>query len=65
MSKKVSNRISCLYFVLSFFILNAHCVNMDSFASGALAESVNRFVRIICNMGVPTFFSCRHFKPVV
>lgn len=56
MEQKVSNKITYLYFLMSILILNLHSVYMEQFQASELALVVNQFVKIICNMSVPTFF---------
>lgn len=56
MNKKVSNKIVYLNFILAFLILNLHSAYMELFDTNNTVLVINQFVRIVCNMAVPTFF---------
>ena len=56
MNKRISDKIVYLYFSLSFLILNLHSAYMELFDVNDVVLMVNQFVRILCNMAVPTFF---------
>lgn len=56
MNKKVSNKIVYLNFILAFLILNLHSAYMELFDANNTVLVINQFVRIVCNMAVPTFF---------
>lgn len=56
MNKKVSDKIVYLNFILAFLILNLHSAYMELFDTNNTVLVINQFVRIVCNMAVPTFF---------
>lgn len=56
MNRRVSNKITHLYFIMAILILNLHSAYMYLFEASNLAVEINQVIKIICNMSVPTFF---------
>lgn len=57
MNLKVSNKISYLYFILSLMIMILHIYDLNDFGtSNHIYIAIDKYIRIICNMAVGTFF---------